>query len=275
MKIIRLYSENVKRLRAVEILPKSNIVEIAGNNAQGKSSILDSIVYVLGGKDKIPSKPIREGEKKAAIILETEEYNITRNWTSDEKSYLKITTREGLQAQSPQTMLDGIVGKISFDPLEFIRMDSKEQDKLLREMVGLDTTELEQDKAKLYEMRRMVGREVQRLKVFRQELGNPQYGLPSEEVSSDEILSRLDEILIRNKEKETHQQNLNNQKVSLQGLDKDIQHYEEKVKELQATLERFKSARLAKQVEVNKLLLGTVLFLSVVLGVAVVTILLR
>ena len=253
MKIIRLYSENVKRLRAVEILPKSNIVEIAGNNAQGKSSILDSIVYALGGKESIPSKPIREGQSKASIILETEEYIITRHWTSDEKSYLKVTTRDGLQATSPQTMLDGIVGKISFDPLEFTRMDSKAQDELLRDMVGLDTTDLEQQKASLYEMRTVVNREVKRLQVFRNELGNPRYDLPSEEISADSVMQEIDNMLERNKEKTSIQQELNTHKSYLIGLDKDIERYEDEIKKLQQKLEEFKSARLAKATQVKQL----------------------
>ncbi|MDE2470486.1 MAG: AAA family ATPase, partial [Bradyrhizobium sp.] len=65
MKIIRLESENIKGLRAVEVEPDGNVVIIGGKNGAGKSSVLDSMWYALGGKDALPSKPIRNGEKKA------------------------------------------------------------------------------------------------------------------------------------------------------------------------------------------------------------------
>ena len=67
MKIISLQSENIKKIKAVEIRPTDNTVIISGKNGQSKSSVLDSIYYALGGKDKIPSKPIRDGEKKAEM----------------------------------------------------------------------------------------------------------------------------------------------------------------------------------------------------------------
>ena len=73
MKIIRLQSENVKRLRAVEITPEGDLVVIGGRNNQGKSSVLDSIQMVLGGKGAQPVRPIRDGSKEAKIVLQTED----------------------------------------------------------------------------------------------------------------------------------------------------------------------------------------------------------
>ena len=49
MRIISLQAENIKRLKAVEITPEGDIVVIAGRNGQGKTSVLDSIWYALGG----------------------------------------------------------------------------------------------------------------------------------------------------------------------------------------------------------------------------------
>ena len=49
MKIVKLTAENVKRLRAVEITPDGNTVVISGRNGQGKTSVLDSIWFALGG----------------------------------------------------------------------------------------------------------------------------------------------------------------------------------------------------------------------------------
>lgn len=48
MKIIQLTAENVKKLRVVDITPKGPVVQITSKkNAQGKTSVLDSIWWLL------------------------------------------------------------------------------------------------------------------------------------------------------------------------------------------------------------------------------------
>jgi len=59
MKIIALEAENVKHLRVVNIQPDGSLVIIGGDNAAGKTCVLDSIEYALNGASAIPAKPIR------------------------------------------------------------------------------------------------------------------------------------------------------------------------------------------------------------------------
>src|SRR5690348_3354062 len=126
-RILRLQAENVKRLKVIDITPEGNTVLITGANDQGKSSVLDSIIFALGGKSEIPTMPIRDGEEEARIIIDLGEYEVTRHWTSNEKTYLKITRKDGKPIQNPQLFLDGIIGKLSFDPLEYSRLRSQDQ----------------------------------------------------------------------------------------------------------------------------------------------------
>ena len=50
VKINSLEIENVKRIKAVKIKPeKSGLTVIGGKNNQGKTSVLDSIAWALGG----------------------------------------------------------------------------------------------------------------------------------------------------------------------------------------------------------------------------------
>jgi len=72
LKIISLQAENVKRIKAVEIRPdpEKGLVVISGKNGAGKSSILDSIAYALGGQKLIPDRPIREGQKQAHVTID-------------------------------------------------------------------------------------------------------------------------------------------------------------------------------------------------------------
>ena len=62
MKINKLEIENVKRIKAVKVEPKANgLTVIGGNNNQGKTSVLDSIAWALGGERYKPSQATREG----------------------------------------------------------------------------------------------------------------------------------------------------------------------------------------------------------------------
>ena len=163
MKIINLQSENIKRLRAVEITPQGNIVVIGGENAQGKTSVLDSIFMALGGKSSIPKEPIHRGEDSAMIRLELDDLIVTRSFTPT-NTYLKVENKEGASFKSPQAMLDKLVGRLSFDPMDFLRMKPKEQHKTLKDIVGLDFTEQDTKRERIYNERRDCNRDIEKMK---------------------------------------------------------------------------------------------------------------
>ncbi|WP_210324937.1 ATP-binding protein, partial [Mesorhizobium silamurunense] len=97
-------SENIKKLKAVAIEPEGNVIEITGDNDQGKTSLLDSIYWALGGVGAIQDDPIRQGEVKARIFLDIGSLQITRriNRTEDGSfsSTLVIENEEGMRAPS-------------------------------------------------------------------------------------------------------------------------------------------------------------------------------
>ena len=45
--VLHLRADNFKRLRAVDVRPNGSVVEIAGRNGQGKSSVLDAIMAAI------------------------------------------------------------------------------------------------------------------------------------------------------------------------------------------------------------------------------------
>src|SRR4030042_253729 len=115
MRIIRLESENIKRLSAVAIEPSGSLVVIGGKNEAGKSSFLDSIQYALAGGDSLPAMPIRRGEKKARVVADLGDIIVTRFFTAT-GSRLEVQNKEGAVFKSPQAILDRMTGKLSFDP---------------------------------------------------------------------------------------------------------------------------------------------------------------
>ena len=64
MQIIRLEADSFKRLRAVDITPRGDMVMITGRNAQGKSSVLDSIQAALAGQRAYNPDPNDENDDR-------------------------------------------------------------------------------------------------------------------------------------------------------------------------------------------------------------------
>ena len=142
LRIVKLEAENFKGLKAVEITPDGNLVEITGRNGQGKSSVLDSIWAALAGASVIDPVPIRTGQTEARIRLDLGEIIVTRHFTERENgpaaTRLTVETAEGARFPSPQALLDGLLGALAFDPLAFSRLPASDQYKQIRDMVGLD-----------------------------------------------------------------------------------------------------------------------------------------
>jgi hypothetical protein len=209
-KIIRLQAENVKRLSAVEIIPdpQGNLVIIGGKNAAGKSSVLDSIMYALAGKKALPAEPIRIGEKKAEITVELDEIIIKRVMT-EKTDRLEVSTREGAKFASPQALLDKLTNSLSFDPLAFARLGEipagqREQANILRQMTGLDTTEIDQRRKGLYDERTNANRDA---KSAESRLAALQWhaDTPDREVSIGDAATRLQNAIRHNAECEKKQ----------------------------------------------------------------------
>lgn len=175
LKIIRLEAENIKRLKVVEITPDGNLVEITGNNGHGKTSVLDSILWALGGKGAVQKQPVRLGSKKGHVTLDLGDdrglrFRVTRRFRADPDggdatTALIIEAPDGSKPQAPQTLLDAIVGTIAFDPLEFERTDGKGRLAILKGLIpGIDFDKLAKDRQAFYFARRDVNRDAERLK---------------------------------------------------------------------------------------------------------------
>jgi hypothetical protein len=156
-KIVALTAENIKRLSVVHIEPDGNTILIGGRNAQGKSSVLDSILYAMGGASSFPDKPIRNGQESAEIEIDLGDIVVKRKITKS-GSTVTVKTKDGASYSSPQKVLDGLYSKLSFDPLAFASMKPADQTKALMALLGIDTSALDKQHDKLYEERTGVNR---------------------------------------------------------------------------------------------------------------------
>jgi len=160
-----------KRIHEVSISPAadSTLILIGGENAHGKTSILDALEAALGGKDAVLTDPVRHGAEGAEIRVSLEPDDgsppliARRRVAPDGSSTLEL--RDDLGAvRSPQALLDKLIGARFLDPLRWLRLDAGEQRKRLLELVDRDgeIAKLDARHARLYARRTEVAREVKR-----------------------------------------------------------------------------------------------------------------
>jgi energy-coupling factor transporter ATP-binding protein EcfA2 len=199
LKIIAMQVENIKRVKFARIRPKGNMVEVAGPNGSGKSSLLDAIDWAITGTSHIPSQPIRKGERTAQIQIDLGDYKVQRDFTRVDGgkepylSKLRVFGKNREQFPTPQSLLDGFLGAISFDPLEFIRMEEKKQLETLRKLVTLDVDidQLDAEKKTAYDGRRDAGRDVDSAKARLNGVPAPPDGLPDAPIDTSLIAKKL------------------------------------------------------------------------------------
>jgi len=191
MKILKLTAENIKRLSAVEITPDGAIVKISGKNASGKTSVLDSIWWAMGGGENIQDQPVHKGASKGVITLDLGDLKVERRFT-DKSTQLFVTNKEGARFPSPQGVLDELIGTLSFDPLEFMRLKPKEQFERLRHIVNIgdELDVLDGKRAELYDSRTVTNRIIKEKKgALQQYVVAP--GAPDEVVPASELLDKI------------------------------------------------------------------------------------
>lgn len=199
-KIIKLSAKNVLRLSAVEITPEGELVVIGGNNAQGKTSVLDSILLALGGRVAKHTEPLKRGEEKGFATVELEDIVVTRTFTEGGGGSLKVTNKKGLIFSTPQKILDKLVSALSFDPLAWTAMDSKKQTETLRNLLDLDFDAADETRKVAYDERTAVKRMVRDLQGKLKDF--PEIDENIEKVDTQELMSELDRRAEHNEENE-------------------------------------------------------------------------
>ena len=199
MKINKLEIENVKRVKAVKIEPNQNgLTIIGGKNNQGKTSVLDSIAWALGGERYKPSKSTREGS-----LIPPNLHIVMNNGLVVERkgknSTLKVTDPNGKKAG--QQLLNEFIEQLAIDLPRFLESTSQEKARILLQVIGVEDSlmTLEKEEKELYNERLAIGRIADQKEKFAKE--QPYYpDTPKELVSASELIRQQQEILAQNGE---------------------------------------------------------------------------
>ena len=243
MKINKLEIENVKRVKAVKIEPaESGLTVIGGRNNQGKTSVLDSIAWALGGDRHRPSQAAREGS-----IIPPHLHIVMNNGLEVERkgknSDLKVTDPTGKRAG--QQLLNEFVEELAIDLPKFMASSPREKAEVLLKIIGVGPQlhELEAQETELYNRRHAIGQIAdQKAKFAREMTYYPD--APKEPVSASELIRQQQDILARNGENQR-------KRAQAAALLAERNRLAEKVNSLKAELKRYEDQLIQVDEDMN------------------------
>jgi len=246
LKIVALKAENVKGLKAIEIRPDENLQVISGKNGAGKSSVMDSIWMALGGREALDKteRPVRNGADEAIIEIDLGEMRAIRRFKADGKTTIEVRSKAGVKLNSPQKLLDALIGKLSFDPFSFSNLRPQEQKKTLLDIIGVDPTPYEERKEKVFQERTLVNREVEILKG--QLAGLMEYRADGEiepEISAADIVKKLREAQEIKRQNDEKRREVHNLRRQFDDVNKEVYRLEEMLADIQQKLDEAKKDR--------------------------------
>lgn len=235
MKINQLEIENVKRIKAVKIEPSANgLTIIGGKNNQGKTSVLDSIAWALGGDKYRPSQAQR-GQSVIPPNLRIVMNNGLIVERKGKNSALKVTDPNG--QKGGQQLLNDFVEQFALNLPKFMESTSKEKAQILLKVIGVGEklTELEKEEQQHYNERLTIGRIADQKEKYAKE--QPYYNdSPAELVSASELIKQQQEILLKNGENQRKREQLHQLEQKNQQIIEQIQELLKEQKAVEADL---------------------------------------
>ncbi len=229
IKINQLELENVKRIKACAITPAANgLTVIGGDNNQGKTSVLDSIGWALGGDRFRPSAPAREGSVlPPAIHIELSNGLIVER--KGKNSELKVIDPQG--NKNGQQILNEFVETLAINLPKFMQATNREKADTLLQIIGVGDKlhELELKENELYNRRHTVGQYADQKKKYAAEM-TFYPNAPKDIVSASELIKQQQEILAKNGENQRKRQC----KIQIQ---QDVERLERQFADIQSKLQ--------------------------------------
>lgn len=154
MKIEKVKIENFKNIDNLEANLKGKNVYIVAGNGKGKTSFIDACFC------NIPKEAIKIGEDKGRIELE---FVNGIHVLIELGKKITITDKEGNKISSPSTYLKELFSIAHFDIDNFLNLSMSKKIDFLKNMLGIDWTDIDEKYNELYNERTFLNREYKTL----------------------------------------------------------------------------------------------------------------
>lgn len=196
VKIAALEVENLKRVRAVSLdCSGQSLVTIGGKNGQGKTSILDGIMWTLGGDRFRPSNPVHEGADEAHVKITLDNGMVVER--KGVNGSLKVTSESG---RGGQALLNEFVNLFALNLPKFMAATGTEKAKILLDAYpdfGTELQRLNAEAKRIYDERHALGVVADRKRKYADELPFDPTA-PDEPLTGSEMTRRMQDALSHN-----------------------------------------------------------------------------
>lgn len=250
MRLFECRIHNFKRITVANILPQGPLTRFVGDHGAGKSSALDALAALVGGAGESPAMPIRHGESEAVVIGVFKDpddpsvgFQLKMRFV-DDRRVLDMVDLAGRPINSPQTKLNALFGKRSFDPMAFIAMKPADQAAVLARIAGIDLAAYEASRKAVFDERTIQNRQVATAKA--QLAGMPDIEAPDEEVSVVAMVAQLREANEHNSTRQRGEAKL----VELDQKNRSIQSEIARLENMLAEQRKLEAANIVHHAEV-------------------------
>ncbi len=240
VKITALEVENLKRVKAVALSVQDRaLTVIGGRNGQGKTSVLDAIMWALGGDRFKPTNPVRSGQDEAYVKIDLD--NGVTVERAGKNGTLKVTSSRG---NGGQALLNEFVNQFALNIPRFMAASSAEKAKMLLDVypdLGKELARLNAEAKRLFDERHAMGQIADRKAKYADELPWD-FSLPEEPLSGAEMAAKLQAALSVNSRNQARRQEAVQAEESVKAALYRTQSAQKRVGELRQALEEAESA---------------------------------
>lgn len=261
MKLLRLQVRNIMRVSELDLnLEGHHLVLIGGKNGQGKTSAIQALLMALCGKRGMdfPEVPLKDGEREGSILIATDgddelqdlngftiemKFRRTRGGKIDQTFEVRDST--GDEAPTPRAILDRLFNLRALDPLEFEKSKPKDRVNLIRQMLGLDFSELDTEYAETFTERTVLNRGIKQTEAQIAAVKVPA-GAPPERIALPALLAERDAAVKANQEIvktqdaiADHQEDANRATAAIQRLMDQVDHLKKERKQNEALVAEY------------------------------------
>ena len=235
IKIASLQLENVKRVKAVALTPTPNgLTILGGRNGQGKTSVLDSIAWALGGDKYRPSNPQRD----ESVLPPQINVKLSNGLIVERKGKNSALTVTDSQARRyGQTLLNEFVNTFAIDLPRFLEASDKEKAETLLQIIGVgeQLRDLETRERDTYNQRHAIGQLADQKAKFAKEMPMHE-GVPEAPISAGDLIRQQQDILLRNAENQRKRERRSYYSQLVQQLSSELEEITQKLQDAQADL---------------------------------------
>jgi AAA domain len=238
VKITSLEVENLKRVVAVSLdCTGRSLTVIGGNNGQGKTSVLDGIMWALGGDRFKPTNPIHTGAEESYIkVVLDNGVTVERKGVS---GALKVTSGTG---KGGQTLLNEFVNTFALNLPKYMTASNAEKAKMLLDVfpgLGEQLKRLNSEAKRIYDERLTLGQIADRKAKYAEELPFD-FDAPTEPLSGSAMAGRMQEALSHNARNQAARQTVPRAQEDLKAKQYRVQSIEKRVKDLEDAMRETK-----------------------------------